>query len=80
MPLIFFCKKNTLIVQKGWKWANSIKFIDNEYHIDTELPKSTEEWEKLGYKSITKQEAKEMVLNHADYIDFELEMPFFIEE
>lgn len=58
--MILWKKGNTLIVQNGFNSATSYTFEKDDYTSISEIPRSDEEWEKLGYKKIDISEAKEM--------------------
>ena len=57
---MFWKNGNILVVQKGWEYANSFTFTDNDYTIESEIVRSNKEWENLGFEMINKEEFEKM--------------------
>ena len=58
--ILFYRRGNELILQDGWKWAESYTFSADDYETAPESTRSTTEWIGLGYTQIDREEAEEM--------------------
>lgn len=52
----YYRKKNIIIEQNGWEWANDYTLTDDDYEVGSVIPQATAEWLARGYKQIDKQE------------------------